>query len=243
MTINCFCMPHQVLLHIHQIHRVVHFYYFLWTFKTLLDFWGLKNMPIELMAVNPLLWTQFAIDFIGSSFIPSVNVKLSDKCFSFYQKDTNHMPFEKLLHIWIMISRCIVKGAWTTWLSIHLLNFRTIGELSTHILRLWHFAWSYDKMTYDKMTYATWKHLHGAASIKDTFLLHDDVIKCKHFPRYWPFVWGIHRSPVNSPHKVQWRGALMFSFICVWINGWVNNRVAGDFRRYRAHYDITVMFI
>ena len=39
---------------------------------------------------------------------------------------------------------------------------------------------------------------------------HDDVIKWKHFPRYWPFVWGIHRSPVNSPHKGQWRGALIF---------------------------------
>ena len=71
---------------------------------------------------------------------------------------------------------------------------------------------------------------------------HDDVIKWKHFPRYWPFVRGIHRSPVNSPHKGQWRGALMFSFICVWINGWVNNRKAGDLRRYRAHYDVTVMF-
>ena len=44
---------------------------------------------------------------------------------------------------------------------------------------------------------------------------HDDVIKWKHIPRYWPFVWGIHRSPVNSPHKGQWRGALMFSLICV----------------------------
>ena len=60
-------------------------------------------------------------------------------------------------------------------------------------------------------------------------------------PRYWPFVRGIHRSPVNSPHKGQWRGALMFSLICVWINGWVNNREAGDLRRYRAHYDLTVM--
>ena len=57
---------------------------------------------------------------------------------------------------------------------------------------------------------------------------HDDVIKWKHFPRYWPFVRGIHRSPVNSPHKGQSRGALMFSLICVWINGWVNNREAGD---------------
>ena len=70
---------------------------------------------------------------------------------------------------------------------------------------------------------------------------HDDVIKWKHFPRYWPFVRGIHRSPVNSPHKGQWRGALMFSLICVWINAWVNNGEAGDLRRYCAHYDVTVM--
>ena len=26
-----------------------------------------------------------------------------------------------------------------------------------------------------------------------------------------------------------------------WINGWVHNREAGDLRRYRAHYDVTVM--
>ena len=52
---------------------------------------------------------------------------------------------------------------------------------------------------------------------------------------------GIHRSPANSPHKGQWRGALMFSLICVWINGWVNNREAGDLRRYHAHYDVTLM--
>ena len=45
----------------------------------------------------------------------------------------------------------------------------------------------------------------------------------KHFPRYWPFVRGIHRSPVNSPHKEQWRGALVFTLICTRINGWVNN--------------------
>ena len=69
----------------------------------------------------------------------------------------------------------------------------------------------------------------------------DDVIKCKHFPRYWPFVRGIYWSPVNCPHKGQWSGALMFSLICVWINGWVNNREAGGLRRYRAHYDVSVM--
>ena len=47
-----------------------------------------------------------------------------------------------------------------------------------------------------------------------------------------------HLSPVNSPRKGQWRGALIFSLICVWINGWVNNRAL---RRYRTHYDVTVM--
>ena len=72
-------------------------------------------------------------------------------------------------------------------------------------------------------------------------LTHDDVIKWKHFPRYWPFVRGIHRSPMNSSHKGQWRGALMLSLICVWINGGVNNRKAGDLIRYRAHYDAIVM--
>ena len=70
---------------------------------------------------------------------------------------------------------------------------------------------------------------------------HDDIIKWKHFPRYWPFVRGIHRSPVNSPHKGQWRGALIFLLICAWINGCANNREAGYFRRHRAHYDVTVM--
>ena len=50
---------------------------------------------------------------------------------------------------------------------------------------------------------------------------HDDAIKWRHFPRYWPFVRGIHQYLVNSPHKGQWRAALMFSLICVRINGWV----------------------
>ena len=72
--------------------------------------------------------------------------------------------------------------------------------------------------------------------------MHDDVIKWKHFPRYWPFVRGIHRSPVNSPHKGWWRGALMFSLICAWTSGWINDRDAGDLKRHRAHYDVIVMY-
>ena len=71
---------------------------------------------------------------------------------------------------------------------------------------------------------------------------HDDVIKWKNVPRHWHFVRGIHRSPVNSPLKGQWRRALMFSLICARINDWVNNGEAGDLRRHRVHYDVIVMF-
>ena len=52
---------------------------------------------------------------------------------------------------------------------------------------------------------------------------------------------GNSTVPVISPHKGQWRGALMFSLICAWINDWVNNREAGDLRGMRAHYDVIVM--
>ena len=49
--------------------------------------------------------------------------------------------------------------------------------------------------------------------------------------------------PVNSPHKGQWRGALMFSLISARINNWVNNREAGDLRRHRGHYEVSVMSV
>ena len=70
---------------------------------------------------------------------------------------------------------------------------------------------------------------------------HDDVIKWKYFPRYWPFVQAIHRSPVNSTHKGLWRRTLVYSLTCAWMNDCVNNRKAGDLRRQRAHYEVTVM--
>ena len=70
---------------------------------------------------------------------------------------------------------------------------------------------------------------------------HDDVTKWKYFLRYWSFLWEIHRSPVNFPHKGQWSRAFMIPLICTWTNGRVNNRGAGDFRRHREHYDVTVM--
>ena len=63
----------------------------------------------------------------------------------------------------------------------------------------------------------------------------------ENFPRHWPFVGGIHRSPMDSPHKGKWRRALIFSWIYAWRNGWANNRDACNLRRHRAHYDVTVI--
>ena len=47
--------------------------------------------------------------------------------------------------------------------------------------------------------------------------------------------------PVNSPHKGQSRGALIFTLICPGQSGWVTNRKAVDLRRYRAHDDVIVI--
>ena len=51
-----------------------------------------------------------------------------------------------------------------------------------------------------------------------TAYTHDDVIKWKHCPRYWPFCAGNSQLTGEFPHKGRWPGALMFSFICAWIN-------------------------
>ena len=58
------------------------------------------------------------------------------------------------------------------------------------------------------------------------------------FPRYWPFLRGIHRSPVESPHKGQWRGILVFSLICAWktVEQTTETPMISG-----AHYDVTVM--
>ena len=107
------------------------------------------------------------------------------------------------------------------------------------------FLWDFTCMNCRPRSMPTWR-----AVVKSTL----DKIDCytvqalswwhhqwKHFPRYWPFVRGIHRSPVNSQHKGQWRGALMFSLIWAWTDSYTINGDVGDLRRYRAHYDVIVM--
>ena len=104
----------------------------------------------------------------------------------------------------------------------------------SHMTLLWH-------AVTEPFVCHKWPCLNIRQVITVPFGMTIDVIKWKHFPCYWPFVWEIRRSPVNSPRKGQWRGALMFSLICAWVNGWVNNREAGDLRRHQAHYGVIVM--
>ena len=113
----------------------------------------------------------------------------------------------------------------------------------TRLLEWIYFHWNLIKCFYihDWWLYITgWNddiHERSNNNLSRTWWRH----QMKYFPRYWSFVRGIHRSPVNFPHKVQWRGVLKFSLICAWTNGWVNNRDAGDLRRHRAHFDVTIM--
>ena len=113
---------------------------------------------------------------------------------------------------------------------------KELGNFSLPMIKIWH--------TINKIQSPIGHEEIGAAWLNNRVYVHsrhDDVMKWKHFPCYWPFVWGIHRSPTNFLHKSQRRGALMFSLICAWINNWVNNGEAGDLRCHHAHYDTTVM--
>ena len=83
--------------------------------------------------------------------------------------------------------------------------------------------------------YSPWKVFQGDASS----LKQHSNWKCS-WLRHQTFSALLAICVENSPHKGQWRGALMFSVICAWINGWVNNREAGDLRR---HYDVIVMLM
>ena len=75
-----------------------------------------------------------------------------------------------------------------------------------------------------------WHYMMSSAPHYCLFV-HDDVIIWKHFPLYWPFVRGIHRSPVNSSHKGQWRGALSFD---VFFDLGLNERLSNGLRHHRA---------
>ena len=129
-------------------------------------------------------------------------------------------------------------------------NLRQQGRSYTHVKRARIFTLRLpENRSSTSCDHGYWLHRFDRVTKASVFIIltmyseniHDDVIKRKHFLRYWSFVWGIHRSPVNSPNKGQWRGAMMFSSICAWINGWVHNREADDLKHHRAHWDVIVI--
>ena len=65
---------------------------------------------------------------------------------------------------------------------------------------------------------------------------HDDIIKCTHLPRQWPFVRGIHRSPVDSPHKGHVTGTFDVPFLLIRTDGWTNTRLTGNSRRHDSQF-------
>ena len=126
----------------------------------------------------------------------------------------NHNPFQKTLHLIALVA---FDQLYVCLTQHHMTSFIPVICI---------------------ITWQRWKYIHERTPKQYN---HNDVIKWKQFPRCWPLMRGIHRSPVNSPHKNQWRGALMVSLLCAWTNGWVSNRDAGSLRRHRATYDVTVM--
>ena len=72
-------------------------------------------------------------------------------------------------------------------------------------------------------------------------ILHDDVIKWKHFPRYWPL--AREKPPVTGGFPSQKPVAWSFEVFFIWTNGWASNRDGGDLIRHRAHYGVTVILI
>ena len=130
-----------------------------------------------------------------------------------------------------IITRVNVEPNLCRHMATHMLCVRSLIEKESSE----HWSYVFLALTHRKFTEC------NITRLDSMYHEHDDVIKWKHFPRYWSFVWGIHRSPVNSLHKGRWRRALMFSLICTLTNGWVNNREADDLRRHHAHYDVIVM--
>ena len=102
-------------------------------------------------------------------------------------------------------TRCMQKFTVQRW---NTKAFRSIFRcwICTHI-------WNFSRKNLNIYVYEILVLCFPPVRLNIPFGIHDDVIKWKHFRRQWPFVRGIHRSPVDSPHKGQWRGASMFSLI------------------------------
>ena len=127
--------------------------------------------------------------------------------------------------------RCVCRKTWWWWCILRVHRADTTRSTShPRCLYSWYQPWRDHPQTAPS-------HLHMKT--------HDTLSWWRHqmatFSALLALCAGNSPVPVNSLHKGQWRGALMFSLICVWINGWVNNREAGDLSRHRGHYDVIII--
>ena len=168
----------------------------------------------------------------------------STKCFKICMKnhhvegqvqDCNALVME-------ILQSCTKPGGWPMFISF-LKDFRRLRvviqkwirmHISYFLIHVWlrqcdtsKYPAHYVALNFE----GSWCERNGEMGSAWCAKIHDDFMKWKHFRRNWPFVRGIHRR----------RGALMFSVICAWINGWLNNGEAGVYRHHRAHYDVIVM--
>ena len=141
-----------------------------------------------------------------------------------YQNSAS-LAFVRGIHRWPvnsphkeLVTRKIVLVRWKIMLKIYAVYFVVFeGVYQTFIAQnwMWHHVVLKTFGNYDKVMPSLIKNFTYDSDLPSLNIVHvhDDIIKWKHFPRCWPFVRGIHRLPVNSPHKGQWSGALMFSLI------------------------------
>ena len=121
------------------------------------------------------------------------------------------LPSSSQTHSKLDVWHIIDNPAWLSTISnftnvipvFRLINVDLIKERKIHLRK--QFPHSYPVLMIGNLMYY---EMLLAKEIKfpnhipwDVWLRHDDGIKWKHFPRYRPFVRGIHWSPVNSP---QW---------------------------------------
>ena len=96
----------------------------------------------------------------------------------------------------IFVKNKLTKSHILIWINIHLC-FNCDGSTSIEVnLRVSNYKFNWLNYFLDSQPEAGLAHLCLQMSKR-----HDDVIKFKQFPRYWPFVRGIHRGHVNSPHN------------------------------------------
>ena len=98
--------------------------------------------------------------------------------------------------------------------------------------------WNKYLNTYNLFKYMVSEPQHSGYCTRMMTSSNENILRflplCEWFTGHW---W----IPPPPPSKGQWRVHLMFSLIYAWINGWVNNREAGDLTRHRTRYDVALI--